>query len=191
MPEPRFAHRMVAFDGTLYVVGGIGETGRVLVYDVAAGDLVHWGRHAGAARPPGGRGSRRRDLGHRRPVRAARSWIASTSTTPNANTWRPGPTLPEATSGASEGALGGVILISGGEDPGDAGGVVDAHWQLDTSLGDAATWQPLNQPPLAVHGAHGAVIGERFVIAGGASRQGSFSRFSWSGLAQFYEPTSE
>jgi hypothetical protein len=107
---------------------------------------------------------------------------------PATDEWRPGPPLPEATSGAAEGMLDGVILLSGGEDPGEAGRVIDAHWQLDTSAGEAATWQPLAPPPLAVHGAHGAVIDGRFVVVGGASRQGSFSRFSWSGLAQFYEP---
>jgi hypothetical protein len=66
--------------------------------------------------------------------------------------------------------------------------VIDLHWQLDTTLGDAAAWQPLSPPPLAVHGAHGAAIDGRFVMVGGALRQGAFSRFSWTGANQAYRP---
>jgi hypothetical protein len=83
--------------------------------------------------------------------------------------------------------VGGVILISGGEDPANDR-MVDAHWQLDTNLGPEAEWVPLGPPPLTVHGAHGAVIGGRFLIAAGASRPGSSSRFAWSGLLQAYAP---
>jgi hypothetical protein len=39
-----------------------------------------------------------------------------------------------------------------------------------------------------VHGAQGAAVDGRFMIAGGASRQGQFSRFAWSGLLQAYTP---
>lgn len=187
MPESRFGHRMVTLDGMLYVVGGVGDTGRVLSYDVAT-DAWSTGAEMPAPRD------------HLAAVVADREiWAIGGRVSgqiqarvdiydPATDQWRSGPPLPEATSGASEGVLGDVILLSGGEDPGQDGRVIDAHWQLDTSLGQAAAWQPLVPPPLAVHGAHGAVIDGRFVIAGGASRQGSLSRFSWSGLAQFYGP---
>jgi hypothetical protein len=79
----------------------------------------------------------------------------------------------------------GVILISGGEDPANDR-MMDAHWLLDTALGHEARWEPLTPPPLTVHGAHGAVINDRFLIAAGASRPGSSSRFAWSGLLQAY-----
>jgi hypothetical protein len=82
----------------------------------------------------------------------------------------------------------GRILISGGEDPSQGGGVIDRHWVLDTSLGDAAVWQELSPPPLAVHGAHGASLDGRLLIVGGALRQGAFSRFSWTGANQAYLP---
>ena len=35
MPEGRLGHRMVAMDGRLYVIGGVGSTGNVLSYDPA------------------------------------------------------------------------------------------------------------------------------------------------------------
>ena len=40
---------------------------------------------------------------------------------PTTDTWSPGRPLPEATSAASEGVLGSVIVISGGEAPGENG----------------------------------------------------------------------
>jgi len=107
---------------------------------------------------------------------------------PASDTWIAGPPLPEATSAASDGVLDSVIVISGGEEPGENGRVVDDHWQLDTADGAEAQWRPLPPPPLAVHGAQGAVVDGRFMIAGGASRQGQFSRFAWSGLLQAYTP---
>ena len=69
--------------------------------------------------------------------------------------------------------------------------MVDAHWQLDTATGTGARWRPLAPPPLAVHGAQGAVVDGRFMIAAGASQYGQFSRFAWSGLLQAYTPRTE
>jgi len=186
MPEGRLGHRMLAIDGNLYVVGGIGETGRVLVYTLAAGT---WSMGAEMPSPRdhlaavvvddeiwaiGGRSDgqihRRVDIYD-----------------PSSDAWREGPPLPAPTSGAAEGVLNGVILISGGEDAGTGGGVIDRHWQLDTLLGSAAAWEPLSAPPLAVHGAHGATLADRFLIVGGALRPGAFSRFSWTDATQAYE----
>jgi N-acetylneuraminic acid mutarotase len=101
------------------------------------------------------------------------------------DSWREGPPLPQPTSGAAEAAIDGVILISGGEDPGGSGSVLDLHWMLDTHSATAA-WEPLSQPPLAVHGAHGSALNGEFVIAGGATRQGAFSRLSWSITVQAF-----
>jgi N-acetylneuraminic acid mutarotase len=184
MPEARYAHRMVVVDETLYVVGGIGQTGRVLIYDLARGAWM-----AGAEMPAprdhlaavvvegeiwalGGRVSGR-----------AQSRVDIYS--PATDAWRAGPPLPSPTSGAAEGVLNGLILLSGGEDPGAFDRVVDRHWQLDTDSADGA-WVRLNEPPVPVHGAQGALIDGRFVIAGGASRPGSLSRFAWSELVQAY-----
>ena len=188
MPEGRLGHRMLAVEATLYVVGGIGETGRALAYDVAAGT---WTAGAEIPSPPrdhlaavvvngeiwaiGGRAG-------------GQNYARVDVYDPGTDTWREGPPLPDATSGATEGVVDGMIFISGGENPSESGGVIDLHWQLDTTLGDAAAWQPLSPPPLAVHGAHGAAIDGRFVMVGGALRQGAFSRFSWTGANQAYRP---
>jgi N-acetylneuraminic acid mutarotase len=187
MPEGRFAHRIVALDGLLYVVGGQGETSRVMIYDPAAdawstGAEMPVPRHHLAAVAVAGRvwaiGGR---VG-------ARIVDRVDVYDPATDSWAAGPALPEATSAASEGVLGSLILISGGEEPGENGRVVDDHWQLDTAADADAAWRPLSPPPLAVHGAQGAVVDGRFMIAGGASRQGQFSRFAWSGLLQAYTP---
>jgi N-acetylneuraminic acid mutarotase len=187
MPEGRYSHRMLAVGALLYVVGGQGETGRVLIYDPArdtwsTGAEMPMPRHHLAAVVVDGRiwaiggrvGTRIQD----------RVDIYD----PTTDTWSAGPPLPEATSAASEGVLGSVIVISGGEAPGDNGRLVDDHWQLDTAAGADARWRPLAPPPLAVHGAQGAVLDGQFMIAGGASRYGRFSRFAWSGLLQAYTP---
>jgi N-acetylneuraminic acid mutarotase len=187
MPEGRYSHRMLGVGTLLYVVGGQGETGRVLIYDPASdtwstGAEMPMPRHHLAAVVVDGRiwaiggrvGTRIQD----------RVDIYDPAT----DTWSSGPPLPEATSAASEGVLGSVVVISGGEAPGDNGRLVDDHWQLDTAAGTDARWRPLAPPPLAVHGAQGAVLDGRFMIAGGASRYGRFSRFAWSGLLQAYTP---
>jgi N-acetylneuraminic acid mutarotase len=186
MPEGRLGLRMLAIGGKLYVVGGIGGTAAALVYDPVAGT---WS--SGAEMPT------LRD--HIAAVAVEDEiWVIGGRTgaqnharvdiyDPATDSWRDGPPLPEPTSAASDAILDGVIYISGGEDP--AGGVViDRHWQLDTRLGDAATWEPLAPPPLVVHGAHGAAIDGQFLIVGGALRQGAFSRFSWTGATQAYRP---
>lgn len=187
MPEGRYAHRMVALNGLLYVVGGDGETSRVLIYDPASDT---WS--TGAEMPV--------QRNHLATVAAdGRVWAIGGRVAariqdrvdiydPATDTWSSGPPLPEATSAASEGLLGSVIVISGGEAPGQDGRMVDDHWQLDTAEGADAQWRPLAPPPLAVHGAQGAVVDGRFMIAGGAARPGQFSRFAWSGLLQAYTP---
>lgn len=187
MPEGRLGHRMVAVGDRLYVVGGIGLTAQVLVYDPAT-DSWATGAPMPAARDHlamvavdheiwaiGGRSGGQNHT---------RVDIYDTSS----DSWRDGPPLPEPTSGAAEAAIDGVIFVSGGEDPGGAGGVIDRHWQLDTRSDPNADWEPLSPPPLPVHGAHGAALGGRFLIVGGALRQGAFSRLSWTISAQAFLP---
>jgi len=188
MPEPRFGHRMMAIGERLYVVGGVGGGAAALIYDVRADA---WTRGAEMPAPRDHLaavviGEEVWAIGGRISGRVQdRVDIYDTRT----DLWRAGPSLPRATSAPTEGVLGATILISGGEDPAGAGAMVDAHWQLDTILGEAASWEPLTPPPLTVHGAHGAVLDGRFLIAGGASRQGSASRFAWSALLQAYRPS--
>ncbi len=184
MPEARLGHRMVAVDGLVYVVGGIGETGSVLVYDPAA-DAWTTGTEMSVSRDHlavvvvdgeiwaiGGRGGGRNH---------ARVNIYD----PTADAWREGPPLPEATSGASEGVVGSVIFLSGGEDPG--GRVIDGHWRLDVSAA-SPSWEPLPAPPLVVHGAPGFGVGGRFYVIGGSLRPGGQSSLAWTGATQVYEP---
>ncbi|MDQ3937203.1 MAG: hypothetical protein M3253_00820 [Chloroflexota bacterium] len=182
MPEPRYGHRMVALEGRLYVVGGQGGSGATLIYEPASGS---WS--VGAPMPVV------RDhlavvavndeiwaLGGRDGGLTARVDIYD----PVSDRWRDGPPLPAATSGAAEAAGGGLVLISGGEDPQPGGaGVFDRHWWLDQREPEA-DWRPLMAPPLAVHGAEGAMIGDRFYIAGGATRAGGLSFMSWSDALQ-------
>jgi N-acetylneuraminic acid mutarotase len=185
MPDPRYGQRMVALDGLLYVVGGQGGSGEVLIYSPAE---RRW--TLGAAMPAV------RDhlavvavddeiwaIGGRDGGLTARVDIYD----PASDTWRDGPALPAATSGAAEGAGEGLIFVSGGEDPQPTGeGVFDRHWWLDTS-DSAAVWQAVPPPPLAVHGAEGALIDGRFYIPGGASRAGGLSFMSWSDDLQVLE----
>ena len=79
---------------------------------------------------------------------------------PAMDTWKPGPELPAPTSGAAEGVINGVIFIYGGEEPNFIeGGINDRHWMFDTR-GASPQWEPAPAPPLAVHGADGAVLHE-------------------------------
>jgi len=189
MPDPRLGHRMVAIDGRLYVVGGVGFTADVLIYDPVA-DAWSTGAPMPAPRNHlaavvvdheiwaiGGRSSSQIHT---------RVDIYDTTT----DTWRAGPPLPEPTSGAAEAVIDGVIFISGGEDPRGTSGVIDRNWQLDARSGPTAQWEALSPPPLPVHGAHGAALGGRFLIVGGALRPGAFSRLSWTASAQAFTPKS-
>jgi len=180
MPEPRWGHRMVAHDGRLYVVGGRGPSARVLIYAPEAG----WS--AGAPLP------RQRDhlsvvvakdriwaIGGRDPSSLARVDIYD----PPLDRWQPGPDLPAPTSGAAEGVIDGIIVIYGGEEPSLFGGVNDRHWMLDTRPA-TPRWEPAPAPPLAVHGADGAVLQGALVIAGGSTRHGILTFTGWSNTLQ-------
>jgi N-acetylneuraminic acid mutarotase len=193
MPGARSGHRIVELGGKLYVIGGVvgPATGidmgdRVFIFEPSP---FQW--TSGAAMPI------QRDhlsavvvdgeiwaIGGRADgVNHALVDIYD----PGSDTWRAGPPLPEGTSGAAEAVVDGIIYISGGEDPA-LGEIVDRHWQLDTSLGDAATWEPLAPPPLAVHGVPGAAIDGRFLIIGGSTLPGGQSNLAWTGATQSYVP---
>jgi hypothetical protein len=175
MPEGRYGHRLVALDGRLYVVGGRGATTNVLIYDPPANE---W--RSAAAMPV------MRDhlavvvvdgeiwsIGGRNGGLSAEVLIYDAQS----DTWRPGPNLPAA-------ATGGLVLVSGGEDPAPGGdGVFDRHWWFDTAQPEAG-WREMPLPPSAVHGAEGAVIDGRFYIAGGATRAGRLSFAAWSSALQ-------
>lgn len=188
MPGERAGHRMAAVDGRLYVIGGTGgpsdgpgAAGRVLAYDVGArtwseGVALPLNRdHLGTVVVDGeiwAIGGRAGGQNH----------ALVDVYDPATDAWRAGPPLPQPTSGAAEAIVDGVILVSGGEDP--EGVIVDHHWRLDTRLGEAATWEPLAPPPLAVHGVPGAAAGGRFLVIAGSTRPGAQSSTAWTGATQ-------
>lgn len=180
MPEPRWGHRMVAHEGHLYVIGGHGPSARVLIHTPGEG----W---ATGAEMPVARDhlsvvvvdGRIWAIGGRAPQSLARVDVYD----PAADRWSRGPDLPAPTSGAAEGVVDGVILILGGEAPELLGRVYDRHWRLDTRA-PSPEWQSLAFPPLAVHGADGAVLRGAMVIAGGAGRHGALSVTAWTTAVQ-------
>ncbi|MBE0477169.1 MAG: hypothetical protein IBX62_08745 [Coriobacteriia bacterium] len=184
LPEARWGHRMVEFDGRLYVVGGHGETANTFVYHP---DRDEW---ATAAPIP-----EMRD--HLSVVATADSiWAIGGRTSenvarvdiydPERDVWEQGPSLPEPTSGAAEGFTDGRVYVLGGEDPRLRGGVIDEHWVLDTR-DERPRWELAQSPPLTVHGADGAVFEGRIVVVGGASRQGALSVTAWERTFQIME----
>ena len=185
MIEPRWGHRMVAHDGRLYVVGGRGPSGRVLIYAPETGwrmgaDMPQPRDHLSVVVVDG----RIWAIGGRDPRSLARVDIYD----PAANSWQPGPDLPATTSGAAEGVLDGTIFIYGGEEPSFFnGGIKDLHWMLDTRAA-AQGWRPAPPPPLPVHGTNGAVLQGAFVIPAGASRHGALSVAGWSNVLQLMKP---
>ena len=107
---------------------------------------------------------------------------------PAMDTWQPGPELPAPTSGAAEGVINGLIFIYGGEEPSFIdGGINDRHWMFDTR-GASQRWEPAPAPPLAVHGADGAVLHDAMAIAGGSTRHGALSATGWSKELQLMRP---
>lgn len=185
MPEPRWGHRMVAHDRRLYVVGGEGPTSRVLIHTPGGGWTT-------GAEMPGPRDhlsvvvaqGRIWAIGGRAPESLARVDIYD----PAADSWVPGPALPAPTSGAAEGVVDGSILVSGGEEPALGGEVFDRHWVLDPA-GSPGRWRAAPPPPLAIHGADGAVFQGTLVIVGGASRHGLLSVTAWTDAFQTLQLT--
>jgi hypothetical protein len=181
MIEPRWGHRMVAHDGRLYVIGGRGPSGRVLIYTPGGG----WTTGADMPRPRDHLSLVAVDgriwaIGGRDP----RSLLRVDIYDPATDSWQSGPDLPAPTSGAAEGAIGSVIFVYGGEEPSFIDGAVsDRHWMLDTRSQNRR-WEPAPPPPLAVHGTSGAVLQDKLVIAGGATWHGALSIVGWTDALQ-------
>jgi hypothetical protein len=186
MPEGREGHRMRALGGRLYVVGGRGASADVLAYDPGRD---RWTR--GPALP-----RQRHHLGL--VVREGRLWAIGGRTDDNTlldvvHTWRPGdagwregPRLPRAVSAAAEAVVDGTIHLVGGEDPAlIGGGIIDAHLTLAQ---DAERWEDAPPAPVAVHGAAGAELRGRLVVAGGSRRQGLLSPLAWTDLTAAHAP---
>lgn len=186
MPEGRQGHAMVSIDDRLYVVGGVGETDRTLIYDVSR---ARW--TFGAPLPEG------RD--HiRAVVWDGRIWALGGRDgeptrrvdiyDPLQDEWTSGPPLPEPMSAMAVGVLRDELFVVGGEDPSFIGGHVSNDnfmLALEAPEGEPR-WQRRPEPMLAVHGAAFGTSERSLVIAGGASRNGALSIVSWTNVTQTF-----
>jgi hypothetical protein len=185
MPEPRYGHRMVPHEDSLYVIGGSGSSSRILVYSPETG----W--RTGAEMP--------RSRHHISAVAAeGRIWAMGGRSGGSLDrvdvydiaddSWLPWPNLPTPASGAAEGIVNGTALIFGGEEARlFRGEVYDRHWMVDV-MATTPAWQPAPPPPLPVHGADGAIFQGTMVIAGGAARHGALSVTAWTDAVQWLDP---
>jgi hypothetical protein len=183
LPEGRVGHRLVAVGGRLHVVGGDGPSTTTFVLD-PADEAAGW--QAAAPLPVGRDHLGAVAVGDDLWVLGGRNAAGLTDRVDvydtAAGVWRAGPTLPVPTSAAAVGVVGGRVVVVGGEDPTTlGGGVIRGGWML---AADGSGWEPLPDPPLAVHGAADGVVGDRLVIAGGAGRQGALSVTSWTAAVQ-------
>lgn len=180
MPEGRQGHDMVALDGRLYVVGGVGPSDRTLIHSD--------GWRTGAALPFGR--DHLRAVAWDGKVWALGGRIGDEPTThvhvydPEADAWTTGPELPEPMSAMAVGVLGDGLHVIGGEDPGVLGGSVSRSHLVLTDPGE--DWRRAPEAILAVHGAGYATTEEALIVAGGASRQGALSAISFVALTQAY-----
>jgi N-acetylneuraminic acid mutarotase len=184
MPEGRQGHAMVAFRDRLYVIGGVGESDRTLVYDPRTD------RWSGASALPSGRdhlravvwGSEIWVIGGRSGGVTSRVDIYD----PADDSWREGPVLPRPMSAMAVGALEDGLHVVGGEDPRFyLGGVIDEHYVLAAR---SRRWRSTSRALLPVHGAGYAVHAGRFLVAGGATREGVLSTISWTPVVQAFRP---
>jgi Kelch motif protein/galactose oxidase-like protein len=182
MPEGRQGHAMVAIKDTLYVIGGVGDTDRTLVYDIRKD------RWTTAASLPEGRDHLRAVVWQKKIVALGGRNGKPTGRVdvydPKRDEWTPGPPLPEPMSAMAVGVLNGDIHVVGSEDPSlIGGGVSNLHLVLRA---DGDRWERDAEPALAVHGAAFGADGDRLFIAGGASRNGALSVLSWTNVTQIF-----
>ncbi len=190
LPEGRWAHRLVSVGDRLVSIGGHG------------GDSTHlW--EPGVGWSEGHAIPRQRDhlgavviddevwaIGGRDPESKARIDIYN----PGEDQWRDGPQLPEPTSAAAVGVVDDFLVVVSGEDYGGVtGGIIEAAWMLDLT-DDDGSWRPLVEPPLHVHGAGDAVVGQpgdqRLLVLGGADWHAHWSALSWTDRVQvLHDPT--
>ena len=188
MPEGRMGHAMLAIEGKLYVIGGRGESSRVLIYDLEEG----WSTgapmpgprdHLAAVQVGPTTNAKIYALGGRDDQIRARVDIYDVT----ADTWTSGPPMPAPTSGmAAEILQDGRIHVIGGEDPGTlGGGVNDVHFALDP---DTGVWSTGPKARLAVHGAASDQVAGILLIAGGSRRHGAWSVLAWTGATFRFVP---
>jgi N-acetylneuraminic acid mutarotase len=186
LPAPRAAHAMVASDGKLYVVGGVGpEPAAVLAYDF---ELERWSSLAtplptlrehltavaldGRIYVVGGRWSGQGNL------------AAVEILDPATGTWSAGADMPTRRGGLTASALGGRIHVTGGEDL-DTGDTYPAHEVYDPTGNQWATQVPM---PTARHGLASGVIEGRWYVVGGGEQAGAKTFLSLSDMVEVFQP---
>lgn len=186
LPAPRAAHAMVALDGRLYVVGGVGpEPAAAMVYDpklerwTGLGTPLPTQREHLAAVALDGRiyviGGRWRGQGNLATVEIL---------DPAAGTWSVGADMPTRRGGLTASALGGRIHVTGGEDL-DTGDTYPAHEVYDPAANQWTTGAPM---PTARHGLASGVIGGRWYVVGGGERAGAMTFLSLSDAVEVFQP---
>ena len=180
LPEPRWGHRLVRVDNQLILIGGHGGED-TLIWTFADG----WRRGAPIPEP-------RDHLGA--VVVDDEIWVVGGRDSeishgvhlydPADDSWRDGPPLPEATSAAAVGLVDRWLVVIAGEDDSIiGGGMVRNSWMLNVDEPKPG-WIPMTEPPVDIHGAGDAVVGEgddaRLFVLGGASRHGALSPLDWS-----------
>lgn len=175
-PAIRFASAAAVLGGRLHLVGGWNYSNTASnsvathdVYDPVAGTWssaapLATRRNAAAAAVLDGK---LYVIGGRAPgIRATdQTSLASVEVyDPATDTWRAGPDLPAARSGAAAVVAGGRLYVLGGEST--PGGVRDTVHRLDPAAG---TWAELPRMPYAAHGLGAVVVGGAIVVLGGFS----------------------
>jgi N-acetylneuraminic acid mutarotase len=175
-PAIRFASAAAVLNGRLHLVGGWNysntASNSVDTHDVYDPATSTWSaaaplatrRNAAAAAVVDGK---LYVIGGRAPgIRASdQTSLASVEVyDPATNTWRAGPDLPQARSGAAAVALGGKVYVLGGEST--PGGVRNTVSRLDPATG---SWTELAGMPFSAHGLAAVVVDEAIVVMGGFS----------------------
>jgi N-acetylneuraminic acid mutarotase len=183
LPQSRAAGDAVFMHGKIWIVGGEGQGGSMLAYDVVTGEWSLFPSDVRALRD------------HMQAVAFENEiwWIggrtdSSTSNrvliwNPVTQEWREGPSLFYARSGFSAAVVQGQILVTAGER-------IDLMpAQLIPSLEVFAPgsdgWVQGPSPPILVHGTTGASVNGRLVITAGSDIAGSLSD---NRATQIYEP---
>jgi N-acetylneuraminic acid mutarotase len=185
LPAPRAAHAMVAVNGKLYVVGGVGpEPETVFAFDFK---LERWSSLAtplptlrehltavgldGHIYVMGGRWSGQGNL------------AVLEIFDPAAGTWSAGADMPTRRGGLTASALDGRIHVTGGEDL-DTGDTYAAHEVYDPAADRWATEAPM---PTARHGLASGAIGGRWYVVGGGEQAGARTFLSLSDVVEVFE----
>jgi N-acetylneuraminic acid mutarotase len=186
LPAPRAAHAMVALDGRLYVVGGVGrEPATVYAYDPR---FERWSRvstplptlreHLTAVALDGRIyviGGRWRGQGNVATVEIL---------DPAAGTWSAGADMPTRRGGLTASALDGRIHVTGGEDL-DTGDTYPAHEVYDPA---GNQWATAAAMPTARHGLASGVIDGRWYVVGGGEQAGAMTFLSLSNTVEVFHP---